>query len=498
MAHSSSSPDYDAVVIGSGPNGLAGALRLAECGWRVLVLEAAEKPGGGLRTEERTFPGFHHDVCSAVHPLAICSPWLSSLPLEKHGLEWVHPDLPVAHPLGGSEAVGHERDLDAMKEEVGESDGRTCRRWYESLLANGEGFFRDVLSPVTKVPPGHPFLMAKFGLKALQPASFLIRSQFKGTRARSLFAGHAAHSILPLEQPMTGAYAFMLGLSCHHAGWPIARGGSQTIAEAMIALLEEKQGEVVTGQRVVSIDALPSASAYLFDTSPLAMSRIVGRRFPAAYHRRLERFSYGPAAYKVDLALSEPIPWSAPECRRAGTVHVGGTMEEIARSEREAWKGRFGSKPFVLLSQPTVFDPTRAPTGRHIAWAYCHVPHGWRGNATEGILSQIERFAPGFRDTILACESMTPGDFENHNANYIGGDIVGGSQHWAQAVFRPIVKWDPYRTPDDQVFLCSSSTPPGAGVHGMCGFHAAESVLRRYGGPSRRADGTGVATRPLS
>jgi phytoene dehydrogenase-like protein len=468
---------YDAVVVGAGPNGLSAAVRLARAGHSVLVIEGRETIGGGARSAALTEPGFVHDICSAIHPLGIGSPWLSMLPLEAHGLEWVHPEVPLAHPLDGGDAVVLDRSLDATAEGLG-SDGEAWRRVMAPLVERWDDLLPDLLGPPR--PPRHPLAAARVGLRALRSASGLCRTAFGGERARALFAGLAGHSMLPLEKISSAAIGVVLGAAGHAVGWPMPRGGAQRIVEAMAAHLRHAGGEIVTGRAVTSLRDLPPARAVLLDVSPRALARIAGDELPEAYRARLDRFRYGPGVFKIDWALDGPIPWQNPDCARAGTVHVGGPLDEIAASERDAWRDEPNDRPFVLLAQPTLFDPGRAPEGRHVGWAYCHVPHGSTADMTGAIEAQVERFAPGFRDRVIARATMNTAELEAHNPNCIGGDITGGVTDLRQIVARPTPSLVPYATPNPRIFLCSSSTPPGAGVHGMCGFHAAETVLRRW------------------
>ena len=476
--------DYDAIIVGSGPNGLAAAITLVRQGLRVLLLEAKETIGGGTRTAELTLPGFHHDICSAIHPLGVGSPFFQSLPLAEYGLTWIQPDLPVAHPLGegtataagSAQAVFAHQSLDCTMAQLGR-DGKAYGRLLKPLIANWDKIAREFLGPLR--PPRHPLAMAQFGLRALLPAVSEAKLLFRTEAVRALFMGLAAHAIMPLEWPATAAFGLMLATLAHVVGWPLPRGGSQSIADALAAYFTDLGGEIVTGHTVNSLVELPSAKAVLLDVTPRQVLQIAGEQLPVAYRRQLERYRYGAGVFKVDWALSEPIPWLAEPCRRAGTVHVGWSLAEIAHSERMIWRGKHVERPFVLVTQPSLFDDSRAPQGQHTGWAYCHVPHGSTVDMTDAIEKQIERFAPGFRDIILARHTMNTQDYQGYNANYIGGDINGGVQDIWQQFTRPVPRLNPYTTPLSNLFICSSSTPPGGGVHGMCGYHAAQTVLKR-------------------
>lgn len=471
-----SSPEYDAVIIGSGPNGLSAAISLSRKGWKTLVVEAANTPGGGMRTKELTLPGFHHDVCSAVHPTGVASPFFQSLDLEEYGLRWIHPQVPLAHPLSDGRAAVLHRSLDETAEGLGR-DEIGYRLLFESLAEQAHDLFPDVFNPLAF--PSHPLLMARFGMAAMQPAALLARVAFRHEEARALFAGNAAHSVLPLEHPFTSAVAMMLQTSAHAVGWPVAAGGSQSIANAMVSKLQSLGDRVQCGWNVKTLEELPKAHAYLFDTSPSVMTRIAGEALSTRYVNRLRNYRHGPGVFKVDFALSDPVPWLNEACRKAGTVHVGGTLDDIRTSELDAYEGRHCEEPFVLVAQQSVCDPSRAPAGRHTLWAYCHVPAGSTQNMEGIIAAQIERYAPGFRDTILATHSFTCAQMEGYNQNYIGGDVVGGMNNWKQLMTRPVASFCPYATPNPKIFLCSASTPPAGGVHGMCGWNAANAVLKR-------------------
>jgi phytoene dehydrogenase-like protein len=467
---------YDAVVVGAGPNGLAAAAVLARAGLAVLVLEANETVGGGARSAALTLPGYLHDVCSAIYPMAVAAPLFGELGLEAHGLAWTHPAAPLAHPLDDGPAALLERSVEATGATLGE-DAAAWRRAIGLFAARADRLFPALLGPPR--PPRHPLLLARFGLRAIRSARGLAESRFRGARARALFAGCAAHSVLPLEAPASAAIGLVLAVAGHAVGWPFPRGGSQRIADALAAAVRALGGEIETGRRVRSIEELPRARAILFDVTPRQLARIAGRHLPKHYLRRLARFRYGPGVFKLDWALEGPIPWRAAECARAATVHVGGTLDEIAAAEVAVARGEHPERPFVLLAQQSLFDPSRAPAARHTGWAYCHVPAGSPLDMTERIEAQVERFAPGFRDRILARSRMGPADFERHDENYVGGDITGGRNDLAQLIARPVLGLVPYATPNPRIFLCSSSTPPGGGVHGMCGYHAARAALRR-------------------
>jgi phytoene dehydrogenase-like protein len=466
---------YDAVVVGAGPNGLAAAVVLAEAGKSVLVLEANHTLGGGCRTEQVTLPGFHHDICAAIHPMGIVSPLLRRLPLQKFGLKWVHAPSPLAHPLDdGSAAVLH-RSMTATGETLG-ADATAWAQLMQPFLEDADTFFADVLKPVRI--PRHPLRMARFGATGLRSCASVVQ-RFKTPHARALFGGCAAHSFLALDAPGSASFGLVLALVGHATDWPCAEGGSQLIVDSLAGYLRSMGGQIEVGHEVRSLSDVPSSRAVLFDLSPRALERIAGDALPTSFRRQLTRFRRGPGVFKVDWALSGPIPWKAPECRRAATVHAVGSFDELMASEDAAVHGRIAERPFVLVAQQSLFDRTRAPEGHHTGWAYCHVPNGATTDMTDRIERQIERFAPGFRDVILARRAMTPADIEAHNANMIGGDIGGGANDLSQFLFRPTLRWNPYTTPNPRLFLCSSSTPPGGGVHGMCGYWAAQAALSR-------------------
>jgi phytoene dehydrogenase-like protein len=466
----------DAVVIGSGPNGLAAAVALAREGYSVRVIEAHAEVGGGTRTAELTLPGFHHDVCSAVHPLGELSPFFTSLPLADHGLTWDHPEFSAAHPLDDGPCALLQRDVAVTADGLG-SDARAYRRLMEPFVRVGTPLMADLLGPLRI--PRHPLAMARFGFYGARSAVRLARGLFEGERARALFAGCAAHAILPLDRFLTAAVGLVFSLSGHLCDWPVARGGSRAIAEALAGYLRALGGEIVTGQRVSALRELPDARVYLFDLAPKQLCAIAGDRLPSGYLRRLSRYRYGPAVFKLDLALDGPIPWRDPNCARASTVHVGGTLAEIATSERAAAAGEHSERPFVLVTQQSHFDPTRAPAGKHTGYAYCHVPFGSNVDMSAAVERQIERFAPGFRDLILARHVHTPAAFERYNESFVGGVIAGGEADATQLFTRPVARLDPYSTPNPRLYLCSAATPPGGGVHGLCGYFAARSAARR-------------------
>lgn len=468
----------DAIVVGSGPNGLAAAITLARSGRSVLVLEAEDTIGGGARSAELTIPGLQHDICSAVHPFGAASPFFGSLPLAEHGLEWLHPEIPLAHPLDDGTAAVLERDLDDTAAGLG-VDGDRWRQWLGPASRRFTDLADDLLAPMLHVPR-HPLLTASVGVRALLPATTLA-SRLRTVGGRALFAGVAAHSFLPLDAPVTSAFALLLAAAGHHAGWPVARGGSQAVADALAGHLATLGGRIETGVRVAALDELPPSELVLLDVTPRQVLALAGDRLPDRMRGRYRRWRYGPAAFKLDLAVEGGIPWTAPACRRAGTVHVGGTLEEIAAAERTVAGGRPSERPYVLVAQQYLADPDRSVGDVHPIWAYCHVPNGHPGDVSARIEAQIERFAPGFRDRIVARSVRGPAELESHNANLVGGDISGGSNSGLQVVARPRLARDPYRTGIPGVYLCSASTPPGGGVHGLCGHHAATAALRARG-----------------
>jgi phytoene dehydrogenase-like protein len=473
----------DAVVVGSGPNGLAAAIELARAGASVRVLEARDEIGGGIRSAELTLPGFVHDVCSGCHPLGVLSPWFRSLPLDRHGLRWIRPLASVAHPLDDGPAVLLRLSLGETARELG-ADVRAYERLFAPFLEHPHELLEDLLGPLRL--PRHPIRLARFGLPGLLPAAGSFRARFRGQRARALLAGCAAHSILPLERPLTAAVGMIFAITAHVDAWPVAAGGSQAIGRALGSYLRELGGRIETGVHVRSLRDLPAARIVLFDTSPARLADICEPILPAGYLRRLRRYRYGPGVFKLDWALDGPIPWRDPRVLEASTVHLGGTLDEIAAGEAAVWRGAHPERPFVLVVQQSQFDPSRAPAGKHTGYAYCHVPAGSTVDLTDVVERQIERFAPGFRDCILARHRLGTRDLENENPNYVGGAITGGVADLFQFFTRPVARLDPYSTPNPRLFLCSASTPPGGGVHGMCGYFAARSAVRRLGRASSR------------
>jgi phytoene dehydrogenase-like protein len=464
---------YDAVVVGSGPNGLAAAITFARAGRSVLVVEGQDTIGGGTRSAELTLPGIIHDVCSAVHPLGVSSAFFRTLPLADHGLKWIQPPAPLVHPLDDGSAVIVERSVEATAANLG-LDSQRYARVMEPLVKKWRKLESLLLEPLKALR--HPLVAAEFGLLSMRPASSLARKLFRDRRTRALFAGMAAHSALPLERVPSGTFGIVLGITSHAVGWPIVEAGSQNLANALASYLRSLGGEIVTGMFVASLDQLPPARAALFDVTPRQLLKIAGAKLPEGFRRKLASYRYGPGVCKVDWALEGPVPWTAKECMRAATVHLGGSLEEIEASERAPWGGEHAERPFVIFVQPTLFDSTRAPAGKHVGWAYCHVPNGSSFDMSERIENQVERFAPGFRKLILKRSVMAASSLDQHNPNLVGGDIGGGAATLGQFFLRPT--WRLYRTPAKDIFLCSSSTPPGAGVHGLCGYRAARAALR--------------------
>lgn len=469
--------DPDAVVVGAGPNGLAAAIELARRGKRVTILEAEDTIGGGSRSSELTLPGFVHDICSAIHPLAAASPFFATLPLARHGLEWIHPGVPLAHPFDDGTAAVLDRSMERTASGLG-PDAGAWRRTIGAVAHDWERLRPTITGPALRFPR-HPVALGRFGLMSIMPARAFAKRAYRGERARALFAGLAAHSFLSLDALWSTTFALMLGATAHAVGWPLPRGGSQRIVDALTLVLRELGGEIAIGRRVTSFADLPEARAYLFDLTPRQLEAIAGDRLPQGDRKALRGFRHGPGVFKVDYALDGPVPWRASECASAGTVHLGGTLDEIASSERDVARGRHPERPFVLVAQQSLFDPSRAPEGKHTLWAYCHVPNGSTEDMSDPIEAQIERFAPGFRGRILARHVMDTRWVESHNEAHIGGDISGGSHGGLQLFARPTLSPDPYSTSDPSIYLCSASTPPGGGVHGMCGYHAARSALRR-------------------
>jgi phytoene dehydrogenase-like protein len=466
------------VVVGAGPNGLVAAATLAIAGWRVLLLEAGPMVGGGTRSEPLTLPGFVHDVCSAIHPLGAASPAMRSLPLAEHGLEWIHPDMPLAHPLDGGRVARLERAVDTTAAGLG-VDARTYSRLVRPFVDSSAALTDGLMSPLD-LPPRHPLLLARYGAVGVLPAALVAR-RFRTDEGAAMFSGLAAHAILSLQSPLTAGFGLFLGVLAHAFGWPMAKGGSMAIADALAAIVRAHGGTIVCDHRVNSLRDLPPARATLLDLTPRQVLAVDDGRLPARYRRSLARYRYGPGVFKIDWALDGPVPWTNPAAARAATVHVAGTAAEITAYEAGVQRGRIGDRPFTLFVQPSSFDPSRAPAGKHVGWAYCHVPNGSTVEMTDAIERQIERFAPGFRDQVLARHTMGPAAMEAHDANYVGGDINGGKSDLRQFFVRPHLSLHPTATPVRGLYLCSSSTPPGGGVHGMCGWNAARLVLRREG-----------------
>lgn len=469
---------FDAIIIGSGPNGLAAGITLAEAGLSVVIYEAKATIGGGMRSSDLTLPGFVHDVCSSIHPFGVSSSFFQSVPLESLGLEWIHPPAPLAHPFDDGKAALLDCDLETTVQNLG-ADGKAYAKLMKPLVEGWDKFGHDVLAPFHF--PRHPLLLIRFARAAMQAAEKLWNERFKTREALGLFAGLAGHSLLPLDRPLTAAFALVLGIQAHLYGWPFPKGGSQKIADVLAAYFRSLGGEIVTNAEIKSLDELPKSKLILCDISPKQLLELAGSRFPDGYKQKLKKFRYGPGVFKLDWALDGPIPWKAEEAKRAGTVHIGGEADAIAVAENAVWEKKHPDKPFVILAQHSLFDPTRAPEGKHTAWAYCHVPAYSETDMTEAIENQIERFAPGFKERILAKAKLNTRKIESYNPNYVGGDINGGVQDIMQLFARPARFFSPYSTPLKGIYLCSSSTPPGGGVHGMCGYHAAKKALKEIG-----------------
>lgn len=467
---------YDAVVVGSGPNGLAAAITMLKAGKRVLIVEAGSTTGGGMRTsEDLTLPGFKHDICSAIHPLGVGSPFFRSLPLKEFGLEWVFAPVSLAHPLDNGQTALLQNSVEETARTLAE-DSENYRRIIQPLISRWDLILPEILAPFHF--PRHPLALLRFGLSAIRPAYRFAKGKFNSALTRGFFAGLSAHSIVPLERPITTSFGLVLGVLGHTVGWPMPRGGSGSIAKALEAYVRSLGGEFVLNTHVRSLKDLPETEVTMFDLTPRQILEIAGERLPGRYRRQLEKYRYGPGVFKMDFALSSPVPFRSPECTMAAVVHLGGTLEEITFSENEVWQGKHPERPFVLLAQQSLFDDFRAPAGKHTLWAYCHVPNGSAFDMSERLIAQIERFAPGFRSTILSQHKMTCSDFQSYNNNYVGGDINGGVQDWKQLFTRPVLSLTPYRTPLKGFYICSSSTPPGGGVHGMCGYYAARTALK--------------------
>jgi phytoene dehydrogenase-like protein len=466
---------YDAVVVGAGPNGLAAAITLGHRFKSVLLLEAAETIGGGVRSKALTLPGFVHDVCSTVQPLSLASPFFQQLNLPQYGLEWIQPEIPLAHPFEDGSALFLHRSLEVTADALG-VDGRAYRRLLQPFVDHEKLLLADILKPLHF--PGNPLLMARFAFHALRSLKNLAETQFQSDRTRALFAGLAAHAMIPLEQTATAAFGMIMATLAHTVGWPIIKGGSQKLVDAMADCFQSSGGEIITSQHIAAAADLPKAAFYFFDVTPRQLFNIKGLGLTDGYCKRLARFRYGPGVCKMDWALKEPIPWKADICRKAGTVHLGNSLEEIAVSIRDVHAGKVSSSPYIILAQQSLFDPSRAPAGGHTAWSYCHVPHGSATDVSALIENKIERYAPGFREVILAKSVLSAAAMENYNPNYVGGDINGGLQDLSQLYTRPIASLNPYRTSVKNIYLCSSSTPPGGGVHGLCGYYAAQTACK--------------------
>jgi phytoene dehydrogenase-like protein len=467
---------YDVVIVGSGPNGLSAGIYLAKKGMSTLIIEAADTAGGGMRTAPLTLPGFSHDVCSAVHPVGVLSPFFKTLGLEKYGLEWIYPQASVAHPLDSENAVILYKSIEQTADGLGE-DARMYKRILQPLADHMDWLMEDSFKPLGI--PKHPLFLAKFGMKAFWPAMAFADHCFKEKKARALFAGCAAHSILPFDKFFTTAIGLVFLSSAHAVNWPVAKGGSSSIASALLSLYTSSGGDIKYNTAITDYKELPEARVYIFDTDPYQVADIAKGQLPASYSNRLKKYNVGPGIFKIDYALNGPIPWSDPHVLEASTVHLGGTIEEIAKGEKDAWQGRYSEKPYVLMAQQSQFDSSRSPAGQHTCWAYCHVPFGSDRDMSEVIENQIERFAPGFKKTILAKHSMNAKQLHSYNLNYVGGAVTGGAADITQLFTRPVARFDPYSTPNDKIFMCSASTPPGGGVHGMNGYYAALSVIKK-------------------
>jgi phytoene dehydrogenase-like protein len=467
--------DFDAIVVGSGPNGLAAAIVLQQAGLSVLLIEGRNTIGGGLRSEELTLPGFMHDICSAVHPLAAGSPFFSKLSLSKHGLEFLYPEISAAHPFDdGSAAVLKKGDVVQTASLLG-ADADVYKKLIGSVVDDWPSIINNVLGPLRF--PKNPVGLSRFGIKALASAHY-ISKRFSTEKAKGLWAGMAAHSIMPLENFATAAIGLVLMAAGHAKGWPVPKGGSKQIANALASYFTSIGGKIETGLYVKRLDQLPSARAMLFDITPKQLLEIAGHKFSSLYRSQLSRYRYGMGVFKIDFALNGPVPWKSEDVWRAGTVHLGSTFSEIAASEKDTWSGKHPAKPYVLVAQQSTIDRTRAPEGKHTLWAYCHVPNGSTVDMTSAIENQIERYAPGFKDTIIGKHTLNAQQMNDYNPNYIGGDINGGAITPSQVFTRPALRWSPYRTSAKGIYICSSSTPPGGGVHGMCGYHAANRALK--------------------
>jgi phytoene dehydrogenase-like protein len=466
--------DHEAIVIGSGPNGLAAAIELARAGLKVCVYEGSESLGGGARSAELTLPGFVHDVCSAIHPLAVSSPFFRSMPVGDFGLQWIHPDAPLAHPFEDGSAIVVERSIVETARGLA-ADSTAYQKLYDGLADRWDMLASDIFAPIHL--PRHPLLLARFGWNGIKSARSFADTRFQGQAARALFAGMAAHGMLSLKSRPSAAFGLILTSLAHAVGWPLPKGGSQRISDALAANLRSLGGRIITGVVVRSLDELPRSRMVVCDVTPSQLLKIAGNKLPNHYRRRLQKYRYGPGVFKVDWALSSPIPWKNHRCLRAATVHVGGTFEAIAAAEEAVARGHHPERPFLLVAQPSLFDPTRAPHGKHTAWGYCHVPNGSTEDMTNRIEAQIEAVAPGFKDCVLARHTFTTSQLECYNPNYVGGDINGGLQSLVQTLRRPVLSLSPYRTPVEGLYICSSSTPPGGGVHGLCGYYAARTAL---------------------